>query len=100
MIQIGFASSDDERFEFLKSLAHMFKEMNTYSASSHGREMGLMTDTSNVLHITLLGICRVVQTLLAEGMKYVLARQLQSDRIEAEFGIYRQQSGGNYNIFL
>ena len=31
-------------------------------------------------------------------LKYVLTGHLQSDRIEAEFGIYRQQSGGNYNI--
>ena len=31
-------------------------------------------------------------------MKYVLTGHIQSDRLEAEFGIYRQQSGGNYNI--
>ena len=94
----SFTSTYDERFEFLKSLSHMFKEMDTYSASSHTRVKGLTTDTSNALHITLLGICSVVQNLLAKGMKYVLTGQLQSDRIEAEFGIYRQQSGGNYNI--
>ena len=71
---ISFASSDDERFE---RLAHMLKEMDTYSASSHARVMGLTTDTSNALH---LGICSVVQTLPAKGMKYVLTGQLQSDR--------------------
>ena len=70
----------------------------TYSASSHTRVMGVTTDTSSALHITLNGICNVVQTLLREGLKYVLTDHLQSDRIEAEFGIYRQQSGGNYNI--
>ena len=60
--------------------------------------MGLTTDTSIALHITLNGICDVVQTLSRRGMKYVLTGHLQSDRIEAEFGIYRQQSGGKYNI--
>ena len=93
-----FNSLNDKRFDFLRSLARMFKEMDTYSASSHTRVMGLTTNTSSALHITLNGICNVLQTLLRRGMKYVLTGHLQSDRIEAEFGIYRQQSGGNYNI--
>ena len=61
-----FNSPNDKIFDFLRSLARMFKEMDKYAASSH--------------------------------MKYVLTAHLQSDRIEAEFGIYRQQNGGNYNI--
>ena len=31
-------------------------------------------------------------------MKYVLTGESQSDRIEGGFGVYRQQSGGNYYI--
>ena len=93
-----FSTPDDIRFTFLRDLAHMFKEMDTYSASSNTRVMGLTSDTGNALHVTLLGICGLVPKLLDRGMKYVLTGQLQSDRLEAEFGIYRQQSGGNYNI--
>ena len=29
------------------------------------------------------------------GFDYVLLREFQSDRIEGEFGIYRQSTGGN-----
>ena len=94
----AFTSSDDERFLFLGCMATTFKEMNVYSASSHSRVMGLTSDTSNALHLTLLGMCNIVNKLLSKGMKYVLTGHIQSDRLEAEFGIYRQQSGGNYNI--
>ena len=31
-------------------------------------------------------------------MMYVLTVELQSDRLEGEFGIYRQSSWGNYHI--
>ena len=31
-------------------------------------------------------------------MSYVLTAELQSDRLEGEFGIYRQLSGGNFHI--
>ena len=94
----AFTSSDDERFLFLGCMATTFKEMDVYSASSHSRVMGLTSDTSNALHLTLLGMCNIVNKLSSKGMKYILTGHIQSDRLEAEFGIYRQQSGGNYNI--
>ena len=94
----AFTSSDDERFLFLGRMATTFKEMDVYSASSHSRVTGLTSDTSNALHLTLLGMCSIVNKLLSKGMKFVLTGHIQSDRLEAEFGIYRQQSGGNYNI--
>ena len=94
----AFTSSDDERFLFLGRMATTFKEMDEYSASSHSRVMGLTSDTSNALHSALLGMCNIVNKLLSMGMKYVLTGHIQSNRLEAEFGIYRQQSGGNYNI--
>ena len=75
----------------------MFKEMDTYSASSHQRVMGLTSDTSDAIHITLHGIVNLTSELL-EKMSYVLIGEFQSDRLEAEFGIYRQQSGGNFHI--
>ena len=58
----------------------------------------LTGDTSNALHVTLLGMVDLIKTLLQHGHKYVLPGKIQSDRVEGEFGIYRQNSGGNYFI--
>ena len=49
-----FSTPDDIRFTFLRDVAHMFKEMDTYSASSNTRVMGLTSDTGNALHVTFL----------------------------------------------
>ena len=67
----AFTSSDDKRFLFLGRMATTFKVMDVYSASSHSRVMGLTSDTSNALHLTLLGMCNIVNKLLSKGMKYV-----------------------------
>ena len=71
-----------------------FKRMDN---SPKGRRMHSLTaDTSNVLHQTLAGLVALIKYKLDVGFKYVLPGKDQSDRIEAEFGIYRQSSGGNY----
>ena len=62
------------------------------------RRMVLSGETSNALHITLNGMISVCKELLEFGFKYVLPGIIQSDRIEKEFSIYRQGSGGNYLI--
>ena len=46
----------------------------------------------------LNGTVDVAKCLLNLGMEYILLGKLQSDRLENEFGIYRQGSGGNYFI--
>ena len=67
--------------------------------SPKGRRMHSLTaDTSNALHQTLSGLVALSKYKLDVGFKYVLPGKDQSDRIEAEFGIYRQSSGGNYCI--
>ena len=67
--------------------------------SPHGRRVCSLTgDTSNALHQTLLGLITLIKYKLDVGFKYVLPGHDQSDRLEAEFGIYRQISGGNYCI--
>ena len=48
--------------------------------------------------MTLLGMIDLLKTLFLQGREYVLTGHLQSDRIEAEFGIYRGNSGGNLHI--
>ena len=89
--------TDDTRLTFLVDMATLFKKMDTYSASSQVRTMDLTTDTSNALHVTLNGLVSLVSQLLGK-ITYVLMGEFQSDRIEAEFGINRQQNGGNFHI--
>ena len=62
------------------------------------RVKGLTSEWSNAWHVTLNGLVDLVKMLLGLGMKYVLLGKLQSDALEAEFGIIRQMSGGNYII--
>ena len=60
----------------------------------------LTLDTSEPLVLTLQGIVSLTKVLLAQGLAYFMLGQMQSDRIEGEFGIYRQSAGGNYHISL
>ena len=90
-----FNSIDDERLTFLHEMATSFKLMD--GGNQGTRVKSLTSDTSNALHLTLNGFCKLIPLLL-NHFSYVLPGKLQSDRIEGEFGIYRQQAGGNYHI--
>ena len=57
---------------------------------------GFTNDTSNALRLTINGFVDVIKTLLSSEYTYVLPGKIQSDRVEAEFGIYRQSSGGKF----
>ena len=77
-------------------MATIFKEMDN---SVRGKRVrGLTGETANALHRTLVGIVELVRLLLSKGYAYVLPGKFSSDRIEDEFGICRQSSGGNYLI--
>ena len=52
----------------------------------------LTTDTSEAIVLTLRGIVSLVKTLLQHGFSYGMLGQIQSVRIDGEFGIYREQS--------
>ena len=78
--------ANDQRLVYSESLATMLKSMNTYSASSKARILGLTTDTSNQLHITLNEIIKLIPFLLT-NINYVLTVEFQSDRFEGEFGL-------------
>ena len=58
----------------------------------------LTVDTSNALFITLTGISGLIKLLLSKGFNYVLPGTFQSDRLEGEFGVFRQSAGGCYYI--
>ena len=74
----------------------MFDKMNNASSTYSSRVMCLTSQTSNALSVTLRGVIGVTKMLLDEGISYVLTGDVQSDRLEGEFGIFRQLNGGNY----
>lgn len=90
------SSSDDPRLTFLENLGKSFKLMD--SCQRGKRVKALTTDTANALHVTLLGLADMTRTLLRTNFDYVLLGKYQSDRIEGEFGKWRQMVGGNYFI--
>ena len=53
---------------------------------------------ANALHVTLAGIIDLTKLLLSSWYEYDLPGKFSSDRIEGEFGICCQSSGGNYLI--
>ena len=91
-----FTSIVDARYTFIEEMATVFRNMNTSLKPSPTRVMILTNDTSEAL--TLQGILSITKIILEKGANYVLTRTFQSDRLEGEFGIYRQQSGGNQYI--
>ena len=57
--------------------------------------VSLMTRKKALMQ-TMRGLAAVCKYLLdTAGFTYVLLREIQSDRIEGEFGVYRQSTGGN-----
>ena len=95
-----FTDKNDARLQFLLSMANSFSEMNPRSIPDGMRKQMLTVDTSEALFLTLKGMVSVIQVLLEKGFPYVPPGQMQSDRIEGEFGIYRSAAGGNYYISI
>ena len=91
-----FRTVDDNRFEFLENMALMFEKMNTSSTTYSTRVMYLTSQTSKALSLTIKGLITIIKRFLGEGIKYVITGNFQSDRLEGEFGIYRQLDGGHY----
>ena len=89
-------SSDDDRLIFLEKMATSLKLMDS---SKKGKRIRCLThETSEAWHVSLHGLVGVTKNLLKNGVKYVCPGKVQSDRLEGEFGVIRQSSGGNYLI--
>ena len=68
------------------------------AASGHGasRIQCLTHDTKKALVQTMQGLIAVCRYLFQNAdFKYVLLREIQSDRLEGEFAVYRQSTGAN-----
>ena len=87
---------EDDRFPYLESMAGMFEKMDPANSQYPGRVMCLTTQTSKALSLTLRGVVAVSKTLLNNGVDYVMTGDLNDERLEGEFGIFRGSSGGDY----
>lgn len=78
----------------LSTFLRIFQE----AESGHGasRIQCLTHDTKKALVQTMQGLVAVCSYLLTSaGFEYVLLREIQSDRLEGEFSVYRQSTGAN-----
>ena len=77
----------------LEAYAAQFEE----NRSGHGasRIQCLTHDAKKALMQTMRGLAALCRYLLEAGFSYVLLREIQSDRIEGDFRVYRQSTGGN-----
>ena len=73
-----FSDPSDERSTFFQNMASMFKEMDMHSPSTKVRKLSLISDTSDVLHITLYGISYLISKLVPK-IKCVSTVEIQSD---------------------
>ena len=75
-----------------------FADFFQASSSGHGssRIQCLTHDTKKALVQTTKGLAALSKHLInIANFSYVLTREIQSDRIEGEFGVYRQSTGAN-----
>lgn len=89
-------SIDDDQLEFLSELTNSIRKMP--GGRGPTRRHSLTSATQFALSNTLIGLVHLAKYLLQKDHHYVCLGTFQSDRLEAEFGIYRQMSGGNYFV--
>ena len=76
--------------------AEQIKHMSVLESTYSGCVMCYTFDTSNALNRTLAELLSLIKLFLNHGFSYLLPGIFQSDRLEKEFDIYRQSSGGCY----
>ena len=81
-----FSSCDDER---------SFHKMDVKSSRYTHRLTSLTADTSQALVITLKGLVSLIKYLLEKDLPYIMSGEMENDRLEGEFGAFRQMNGGN-----
>ena len=77
----------------------MGTSLKLVDASGKGKKVRCLTqETSNAWHVSFHRMLEIIQNLLQILVKYLCLGKIQSDRLEAEFGVIRQLIGGNYLI--
>ncbi|RUS85684.1 hypothetical protein EGW08_006560 [Elysia chlorotica] len=88
-----YRAAQEESSASLEPFVQLFE--NSDSGQGAKRVECLTHDTRRALIQTMNGLTALCKLLFIKGFKYVLLRELQSDRIEDEFSVYRQSTGAN-----
>ena len=62
--------------------------------------MNLTYQKSNALDVSITGVQALNKLLIEKEMDYCRTAEFQSDRIQGEFGTWRQMNGGNYYMSM
>jgi hypothetical protein len=89
-------SSNDQRLDFLISLAEMVENMNAENGLH--RVKTLTIETAGALSHTLRGLVALAKHLLTTTHDFVMLGEFSSDPLEKAFSKLRQGSGGSYFI--
>lgn len=82
-----FYAVDDDRLTFLRSVAKSVALMR--GGKGESRHQSLTSETRSAFVTTIVGLSNLIVYLLERDPTYVLTGHFQSDRLEAEFGVYR-----------
>ena len=88
---------DHKSLKYLEKISESIREMP--AGRGRLRLKSLTYETRDALTQTLKGLVELSHVLLEDKtMRYILLGFFQSDRLEGEFGVYRQMSGGCYYV--
>ena len=82
-----FCTQSDDRFQFLADMADSVGGVK--GGRGFTRHQSFTSETKTAFRNTILGLIEIVKRMLQRDHSYVLTGHIQSDGLEAEFGIYR-----------
>ena len=95
-------SSHDPNLSFLAKFCvwlDAWEELNNSENKGQMRAGKLSKETHFALRHTTSTLIKLSDYLLQyHQLKYILLGKFQTDKLESRFGVYRQMSGGNYNV--
>lgn len=91
------ADVNDEKMKFLEYFGNWLDAWEKIPS----KEGKLSRETFTALKHTTHAISELTKYCITElNFKYILTAKLQTDKLEARFGQYRQLAGGNYNVSI
>ncbi|XP_012561912.2 uncharacterized protein LOC105847114 [Hydra vulgaris] len=92
----SYKNVNDKRLQEILTFAEAVAKMP--GGKGWKRNKSFTSETKISLSNMLYGIVDLIRKLLNEDHQYVLPGIFQTDRLEGEFGIYRQLCGGSYHV--
>lgn len=87
----------DENVKFLRRIVSSFSECE--GGKGNARHKSFTSETKAATVNTIWATLELCNYLLSiPQFRYVMISEFHTDSLEAEFGVYRQMSGGNYFV--